>query len=154
MKIGSFGGLVFEVSEERILSFETLSRSVSARVETHEIGGRQGIVEFVGPGDDSITLDMSFSRQRGVDPKTEVDRLIGYCKTGQRFPLLIGGEPMGGAGALWIPRDVSEERSVVSPRGVTIRSRVSVSLGLAPNAPVVVASSGKVAKKGVVRRRS
>lgn len=152
MKLGSFGDLVFEVGADRILSFPTLARSGSARIEKHEIAGSRPIAEFVGPGDENISFELYLARHLGVEPEVELKKLRTARDTGMRYPLIIGGEVKGGAGALWMVAELSED-STTDQRGQTISSQVSVSLTLAPDPPNVVATTGKVAKNNVTRKK-
>lgn len=96
---------------------------------------------------------MLFSRYLGVDPVAEAQTLIAACKTGKRNPLIVGGETIGGSKALWIVDSVNEERTVVDNTGATISARVSVSMSLAPDPPVLVATTGNVPKANITRKR-
>jgi phage protein U len=154
MRLGSFGDLVFETSSERILTIPGLSRNVSSNIETHQIPGRQAIVEWISPGEDTVSFEMLFSRQLGVDPKAECERLIGYCKKGLRFPLIVGGAAFGEPGDKWIITEIGEERTLLDGAGKTAQAVVYVTLSIAPKAPVIQASSGKVAKSNVSRRKA
>ena len=94
-----------------------------------------------------MTFDLTLSRQLGVDPRLEMDRLHGYRKAGARYPLILGGEPVGGVGALWIITQLAEE---INP-GFT---RASLTLQLAPSPPAIATSSGNLKKSGVERRKA
>ena len=111
-RIGSFGGLVFEASESRILTAPSLSESGGANLQKHTVAGSQPIVEFVAPADRQISLELLFARYLGVDPATEAQRLIEYCDTGARFPLIIGGAARGGARAQWVIESWSNNEEI------------------------------------------
>lgn len=144
---------MFEVGADKVLTVGGFSRSVAANLGEHVVGSGQPLVEFIAPGADTISFEIMLRADMGVKPAAEADRIIGYCKSGQRFPLFVGRATIGGAGALWICDSVSEEQLVVDNFGNVLQSLVAVNLKLAPVPPVVAASSGTVRKQGVARRR-
>lgn len=49
--IGTLGRkIIFEVSDNRVLTFESMSRDVSGRWTEHEVLGVKPKAEFLGPG--------------------------------------------------------------------------------------------------------
>ncbi|TGV23874.1 hypothetical protein EN829_044785, partial [Mesorhizobium sp. M00.F.Ca.ET.186.01.1.1] len=71
-QIGSFGSLIFEVTHEKVRTFDELTRSATARWSKHERFGQKPRSEFLGPDLDSISFKMRFDAQYGVNPKSEM----------------------------------------------------------------------------------
>ncbi|WGV57782.1 phage tail protein [Brevibacillus brevis] len=93
--IGSFGDLIFEVSADKIRTFDEFSRAASGRWTAHEIIGRKPISEFAGPALDTVSFKMRFDVRFGLNPKTEMDRLLALCREGRAETLIIGGTAIG-----------------------------------------------------------
>jgi phage protein U len=93
--IGSFGDVIFEVSDKLMRTFDGFSRSASAKWENHEIIGKKPISEFLGPGLDIISFTMRFDVRWGVNPKAEMDKLLIKCRSGAVETLIIGGFALG-----------------------------------------------------------
>ena len=89
MKFGSFGGVVFEVSSDRILTFEDESQSHSARWHFHERPMRTAVPEFLGPSWSQHTLKVKLRATWGVNPQVELDKLKAISRTGQVHPLVL-----------------------------------------------------------------
>lgn len=94
--VGSFGSdVIFEVSDQRITTFDQFVRSASTRWTNHEILNQKPVSEFLGPELDTITFTMRFDAQWGVNPKTEMDKLLIMCRAGQVETLIVGGLALG-----------------------------------------------------------
>lgn len=150
MVIGSWGGLVFEVSDNKILTTPALSRSIQANLAEHATP--EPLTEFTGRGAETISFDVSLRGDLGVNPRVESERVFEYCRTGARYPLLLGRETVGGPGALWICESASDVQEIIDGFGNVLKSLLSISLRLAPDPPVVAASA-TVAKKLVQRKK-
>ena len=60
--IGTLGRkIIFEVSDNRVLTFESMSREVSGRWTEHEVLGVKPKAEFLGPGLQTISLTIHLS---------------------------------------------------------------------------------------------
>ncbi|RNB72182.1 phage tail protein [Brevibacillus panacihumi] len=94
-QIGSFGEIIFEVSIDKVRSFDDFSRSASSRWNAHERFGQKPRSEFLGPSLDVINFVMRFDARFGMDPKAEMDRLLSWCREGRAETLIIGGTPIG-----------------------------------------------------------
>ena len=68
--IGTLGRkIIFEVSDNRVLTFESMSREVSGRWTEHEVLGVKPKAEFLGPGLQTISLTIHLSAALGVKPR-------------------------------------------------------------------------------------
>ncbi|ABO49752.1 conserved hypothetical protein [Desulforamulus reducens MI-1] len=124
--IGVFGDVVFEVSSRRIRTFDDFSRSITSRWEDHNIVGRKPMPEFVGPTLDTVSFSMRFDAHFGVNPRSEMDKLLIMCRSGEAETLIIGGKPLGVY--KWVITDVKQSWSVVDNKGNVIIGVVDVTL--------------------------
>lgn len=95
MAIGSFGDIVFEVSAEKIRTFDNFVRSSAGRWSEHEVINQKPPSEFIGPGLDSISFSMRFDVQYGMNPRVEMEKLLIMERSGQAEILIIGGKGLG-----------------------------------------------------------
>ncbi|MBY0088398.1 phage tail protein [Brevibacillus brevis] len=93
--IGSFGDIVFEVSLNRVRTFDDFTRSVSSRWAKHDRQQQKAISEFLGPELDEISFTMRFDISHGVNPKAEMDRILDMCRSGQAETFIVGDTPLG-----------------------------------------------------------
>ena len=124
--IGSFGDVVFEVSADKISTFDGFARSASSRWQAHEILGQKPRSEFVGPGLDTITFTMRFDVRFGVNPKQEMDKLLIMCREGRAATLIVGGEPIGVD--KWVIKSITQRWTHVDGAGRCIVGTADVSL--------------------------
>ena len=65
--IGTLGRkIVFEVSDDWVLTFNSMSREVSGRWAKHEVLGVKPKSEFLGPGCQAVNMTIHLSAALGV----------------------------------------------------------------------------------------
>ena len=93
--IGTLGRkIIFEVSDNRVLTFESMSREVSGRWTEHEVLGVKPKAEFLGPGLQTISLTIHLSAALGVKPRRILDMVERMVERGSAHKgniLLQGG---------------------------------------------------------------
>ena len=90
--IGTLGRkIIFEVSDNRVLTFESMSREVSGRWTEHEVLGVKPKAEFLGPG----LLTIHLSAALGVKPRRILDMVERMVERGTAEYLVIGGRLVG-----------------------------------------------------------
>jgi len=92
--IGSFGEIVFEVSPRRIQTFDEFQRTNSPRWQEHEIIGQKPILEFEGPGVDTITFTILIRADLGVNPEEQLVKLRKFARWGQKALFIRGSKPI------------------------------------------------------------
>lgn len=95
MIIGSFGEILFEVSQLRVFNFDDFTRKTSAKYASHDIIGRPPVLEFTGRELEEISLTIKLIRTLGVNPEEEVFKIRDICKRGEPNFLIIGGTVYG-----------------------------------------------------------
>lgn len=94
--IGNLGKLItFEVSTDKVLTFDRMQRTVSGRWTTHDVIGKKPKSEFLGPGNGSITLPIFLSAAHGVKPRKTLERIANAVEQGKYYRLVIGGRTVG-----------------------------------------------------------
>ena len=141
--IGSIGNLVFEASANLIRTFDSWTDQVSARIGSHEVGGSEPVLEYIGPGPRAIDISIALNASLGVDVESDISKAQEYCRTGQLLLIVIGGKPIGGAGAQWMIETVDASRSKFDSSGAAILADIGLSIKLArtANTPTPISST-------------
>ena len=114
--IGYLGEVVFEVSAKKVKTFDDFKRNASSRVATHELIGRKPLLEFGGPGLETVSFPITLSAFLGLDPTEEVKILRDMRDQGLAVDFVLNGEPQGAG--LWVLESLSEKWKYVDNDGV------------------------------------
>lgn len=124
--IGAWGPLVFEASFDRIRTFDSFSRSESGRWAKHDLYLQKPRSEFLGPELGEISFNMTFNAMHGVNPITELDKLIRYVRSGQVHTLVINNKRYGlGKYAI---TSVSEQMTHFDKNGAVLLGSANVTM--------------------------
>jgi phage protein U len=93
--VGSYGLVVFQVSESRLALVRGVQRKTATRVEEHQVSGAKPRLEFIAPELDAISFTVFWHRGFGADPRTEIRKLRALCTVGAAHLLILGGENFG-----------------------------------------------------------
>ena len=127
MAIGNWGfDVVFSVSEQRLLTFQNLNRSISSEWANHTRIGKKDQAEYLRPGLQKITFDMTLDATHGVRPRATLEMLEDHCERGLVYTLVIGGKRIGKN--KWRLTEVGEAWEVVLNGGELVRAKVSVTM--------------------------
>lgn len=124
--IGAWGELVFEVSSDRVRTFEDFSRTESGRWAKHDLYMQKPRSEFLGPDLGEISFKMTFNAFHGVNPIKELDKLIRYVRSGQVNTLVINNKRYG-LGKYKI-KSVSEQMTHFDNKGAVLLGSASVTM--------------------------
>lgn len=124
--IGSFGSLVFTISEEQCVFLRSLSMKSAARWATHEVINGKPLSQYVGTALKTASIEVSFNAQYGVSPRASLETLSRLAEAPYAHALIIGGKPVGNC--LFKITDVSETWGTVFSGGELISASVSISL--------------------------
>ena len=89
------GDIIFEVSDETVMTLKNLQWSGSAQYATHKRLLTNAKTEFVGINTDQVKFDIVVSAYLGVNPQTVIGKLFTYERTGTTLPLVIGRKAYG-----------------------------------------------------------
>lgn len=124
--IGAFNELVFEVSTERVITYDDYKRETKARYARHELINQTSVLEYLGRDLEEITFTMMFTVSLGVDPAEETSKLRRMCLDGVADYLILGNTVVGEN--LWTIESVGESKKAVDHFGKTIVSSVNVKM--------------------------
>jgi hypothetical protein len=125
-KIGTFGGLSFAVSSNKVSTFDDLKWDTSAAYATHDRHLQPDLLEFLGPDPEQITFKMKFSVFLGVNPLKSVNDLRRMVREGTAERLVIGGRVYGDY--KWAITKVSSAMKTFDNRGNCWAAEVTVTL--------------------------
>lgn len=95
MTVGYFGDVVFSISDKKILSFHDFKLSASGNWGEHKRNGQKSEWEFLGPDAESVSFVIELDANYGVNPRSEIEKLLRYVESGIINPLVIGGKKVG-----------------------------------------------------------
>ncbi len=124
--IGSFGEVVFEVSDEKVRTFRDYQIQRSAKYSEHTIHGRKGLLEFTGLSPASASLSIKLDAGLGVNPKEELNNLREILNKHEAVPFILDGEPQGDG--LWVLESLKENFEIIDNHGTFISINVSLNL--------------------------
>jgi len=94
--IGTLGKkIAFEVSDDAVMTFQNMSREISGRWTDHEVMGVKPKPEFLGPGNQTISLPITLSAAMGVRPRAVLQTIEAMVESGAAEYLVIGTRPVG-----------------------------------------------------------
>lgn len=124
--IGAFNELVFEVSTERVITYDDYKRDTKARYARHEMINQTSVLEYLGRDLEEISFTMMFTVSLGVDPAEETSKLRRMCLDGVADYLILGNTVVGEN--LWTIESVGEAKKAVDHFGKTIVASVNVKM--------------------------
>lgn len=124
MQIGSIGDFVFSVSAQKVLTWQTAGRNLTARFARHSIFGRKPLLEYTGPEVDSMTLGIHLNTAVGIDPNDEMQKLEEILLSGTEQMLIIGGRTLG----WYVVEGMQETLKRTNGRGKVIVADISLTL--------------------------
>lgn len=122
--IGTLGDVAFEVSTDKVLTFQSLRRAGKARYQKHDVIRTKPVLEFVGDDLDEIPLTIRLDATKGVNVIGEITRLRDYKTNGERLTLIMGGNVLGD----FVIESADDTWERVTNRGQPIVASVSLSL--------------------------
>lgn len=126
MQIGSFAGVVFEVSDKKILTPNEYSRSGSARWTLHDINLKKPIPEFIGPGQESLSVKIVLKASHGVSPEDTLATLRSFRDAGKVSSFILGSKPV--TSGYWYIDDIQEGYKTIDNLGRASSVEVTLSL--------------------------
>ena len=92
--IGSFGNIIFETSDEKILTPSSLSRTGGAVWADHAMLYKKPKREFMHSENRGVELNLKLRASLGVKPEESIKELYKIMENGRKYPLVIGGKPL------------------------------------------------------------
>ena len=126
-EIGNLGKLiVFEVSGDKVLTFNNMTQSVSGRWATHAVIRGKPKSEFLGAGQRMINLSIFLSVNHGIRPRKTIEKIEKAIEKGTPYPLVIGGKKIGSN--QWVITDMSEAWGTIIRDGKLASAHLTINL--------------------------
>jgi phage protein U len=127
--IGSLGDVVFEVSSERVKTFQDLKFQYAMKYAQHDVHGGVALLELTGRAPVTCSLKIILDSALGVDPMNELVELIIIMGKGKVVDFILDGEPQGlQKGGQWVIESIGESWKVTDNKGKMISVEVDLQL--------------------------
>lgn len=126
-QIGNLGSLItFEVSSNKVLTFDKMQRTVKGRWAKHEIIGGKTVLEYLGPGQQQIILPIFITAMHGIKPRKTLETLEQAAELGTHHTFVIGGKKVGSN--QWVVESISETWGEIIDSGRLLSAHLSLTL--------------------------
>lgn len=124
--IGNLGtAITFQVSSNRILTPQNMTRKVSANWVKHTRFYNKPLSEYIGPNLQTMSFEIVLSAALNVSPAKVVDTLEYACENGIVMPLVIGNKRVG---LLWKITSISQPYDKVLSSGQLVECKLQVEI--------------------------
>ncbi len=126
-QIGNLGSLiVFEVSGDKVLTFNGMSQTVKGRWTTHAVIGNKPRSEFLGADQRSLSLNILLTVNHGVKPRTIIEKIEQAVETGTPYTFVVGGRKVGAN--QWVITSMSETWGEIILDGRLVQANLALTL--------------------------
>ena len=124
--IGLLGGIRFRVSDSQTLTFKRLKREIATTWNTMERIGMKPMVEYGGPGLQTVTMEIVLDASLGVKPRTLLKKMERMAEGAEAYELVIGKRMIGKN--KWSITKCSEAYDVILRGGEIYRATATLTL--------------------------
>ncbi len=124
--IGTLGNIVFEVTADSVLTWQSAQTTSPARWVQHQPIAQAPVTEFLGVGLRTQTFSVYLSADLGIDPAEFIGEIEEARLSGAVLALVVGDVVHGANG--WVVKSFTEAWDQTESNGV--RSVVTVNLTL------------------------
>lgn len=125
--IGHIGkNIVFETSDQRILNFSKMQRTVKGRWASHSRVGKKPQKQFLGPDADQLTFSITLNAEHGVRPRETVENIEKAIQTGEPQTVVIGQKKVGNN--KYVITEMSESWETILNRGEVVKISCDLTL--------------------------
>ena len=121
---GSFGEIIFTVSNFKVLTFTNFKRNIKAKYAEHEVIGQAPKLEYLHRELEEISFDMTFAKALSVNPENETEKIKKMCEEGTANFLVIDNKVYGDIE--FIIESVNETVLYFDGAGEVIASKINV----------------------------
>ncbi len=125
--IGNIGKtIIFEVSDKKILKFDSLTRTVKGRWASHPRVGKKPKKQFLGPDNETITMSITLNAEHGVKPRQTMRKIQRAIRKGTPKRVVIGKKALGKN--KFVITEISETYDRVFNRGEIAKASCDITL--------------------------
>ncbi len=93
--IGTLGtSILFEVTDEKVLTFTEMNRTVTGNWASHSVMGQKAKSEFLGPAPQTLTFNIVLNAALGVRPLIIINAITEMVENGIAEYFVVGGVPV------------------------------------------------------------
>ncbi len=118
--------ILFEVSDEKILTFNNFVRSNSVRYAKNDVLLKKPVNQYVGQELDTITFDIQLKAHLGVNPVEEMNKLIVAQRDGEIVSILIGDMAFGTY--RWVIKELTNTFETIDNKGEINSITINITL--------------------------
>lgn len=146
--IGYWGSFEFQVSSDKVYTFDSYGRKLSLDIEEQELTGKKPSTYIKGEGLEEISITVDLKADLGVDVESELDKLRTalYSRSPQTFA--IGDKPL--SQNKWLLTNVDESETKLDNQGNYLSAKVSLTFQEYARGGSYAASKAAKKKKGAV----
>lgn len=93
MQVGSFGPVVFEVTDKKVFTPDSRSRTNTSNWATHDRIEGKSRSQYLSPGLTQVQYKVRIRADMGMRPQATIDLLHTLAQSRQVYPLFMGGVP-------------------------------------------------------------
>ncbi|MCI1478124.1 MAG: phage tail protein [Clostridium beijerinckii] len=94
MSLGSFSSKVFEVSQNKIYTFDEYSREISLNAEDQDVDGDKPSTYIKGINLEQVSFNIKLIQSSSIDVEAEINDWKNICEAGDPYMLFIGDNPV------------------------------------------------------------
>lgn len=127
MAMANWGtAIIFTVSDEKVLTYNNMNRTVGASWATHSRIGKKDQVEYLRPNLQKMTFDISVDYNYGVDPRAMIEQMEKAAEGGELHRFIVGGKPVGRLN--WRITSVGEVWEKIYNNGALTNAKLSITM--------------------------
>lgn len=121
--LGSFGPIVFEVSEIKIRTFNDMSQRKRGRYSVINVANHEQLLQYEGKELQTVSFTIQL-HHRFCNPMEEIERLRGMVDDHKAYSLIVGGFMIGE----FVLEEMGADWKTVADNGVIMMATGSLSL--------------------------
>lgn len=122
----AFGEIVFEVSENKTLTYNDFQRTTEPRWFEHKVLQDKPELEFEGAGSDNISLKILLRAELGINPEKQMARIREFARRGKKALFIRGNKPI--SVNYWVIKKAVEVHKVIDDKGNVLTLEVELNL--------------------------
>lgn len=108
MALGGFSGKLFEVSSNKVYTFDDYGKSFTLNTESQEVDGDKPSTYIKGKGLQNPSISIKLRQTQNVNVETEVEDWGKICEAGTPYMLFLGNNPVAANKFLLMKVDISD----------------------------------------------
>ncbi|MFO7153932.1 MAG: phage tail protein [Caldicoprobacter oshimai] len=147
MPIAVFGPKAFEVTQDKIYTFDGLQYTSSLNTEKQDAAGKKPSTYNKGPALDTFSITIMLDAALGVNPRREIEEWIAIKDAGVAYPFVLGNRPWGSN--KWLLVEVQVIAQVIDNAGNILKAEISLKFDeyVRPGSAAAKSTSGGSSKK-------